>query len=129
MEDDNPIIDVVEPELPLISLTAGGRVMVTGPAESRPKALDHDFCRIHVTPSVALVPSIPADSRESFYQGHVYVAVKDSIFQRSSALRHAAESSPVVEKSGPCILASVAHGGPDQNVRHRQTQLAFISSF
>lgn len=46
----------------------------------------------------------------------MYVAVKDSIFQSSSALRHAAESSPVVEESEASILASVADGGPDHNV-------------
>ena len=59
----------------------------------------------------------------------MYVAVKDSIFQRSSALQNAAESSPVVEESGPCTLASVAHSGPDHSVRHGQTQIALISSF
>ena len=53
----------------------------------------------------------------------------DSIFQSSSALRHAAESSPEVEESGVPILASVADGGPDHNVRHGQTQVALISSF
>lgn len=129
MEDDKHYINVGEPGLPLASLGRGRRVMVTGPAESRPTALDHDFCRLHVTLSVTLVPTIPEVSSESFYQGQVYVAVKDSIFQSSSALRHAAESSPVVEESGAPILASVADGGPDHNVRHGQTQLALISSF
>ena len=83
MEDDKHFMNVGEPGLPLASLGRGRRVMVTGPAESRPTALDHDFCRLLVTPSVTLVPAIPEVSSESFYQSQVYVAVKDSIFQSS----------------------------------------------
>ena len=94
----NTSLTVGEPGLPLTSFTRGRRVVVTGPAESRPTAPDHDFCRIHNTQNVTRLPSIREDSRESFYQGQVYayVAPKDSIIQSSSAfLRHAAEGSPV----------------------------------
>ena len=41
-------------------------------------------------PSVALVVDIPA-IEESFYRGQLIVTLKDSVFQASSPLRHAAE--------------------------------------
>ena len=128
-EHDKRFTSVGEPGLPLASLGRGRHVMVTGPAESRPTVLNRNFCRLHVTPRVALVPAIPEVSMESFYQGQVYMAVKDSIFQSSSALRHAAEISPVVEEFGVLILVSVADGGPDHNVQHGQTKVALILSF
>ena len=59
----------------------------------------------------------------------MYVAVKDSIFQPSSALRHATENSHLIGSSGKAIVASITDGGPDHNVRHGQTQLASISTF
>ena len=49
MEDDKHFINVGEPGIPLASLGRGRGVMVTGPTEFRPTALDHDFCRLHVT--------------------------------------------------------------------------------
>ena len=79
--------------------------MVTDPTVSPSTALDHDFYRLHVTPSIPLYKRFQKFSRESFYQGQVYVAVKYAIFQSSSALSHAAQSSPVVEESGAPIPA------------------------
>ena len=67
MEDDKHFINVGEAVLPIASLRRGRRVMVnvTGPAESHPTAIDHDFCRFHVTPSVTIVPAIPEASLQS----------------------------------------------------------------
>ena len=59
----------------------------------------------------------------------MYVAVKDSIFQPSSALRHATENSHLIGSSGKAIVASITDRGPSHNVRHGQTQLASISTF
>ena len=59
----------------------------------------------------------------------MYVAVKDSIFQPSSALRHATENSNLIGSSGKAIVASITDRGPNHNVRHGQTQLASISTF
>ena len=79
--------------------------------------------------SVTLVPAIPDQPTEALYQGQVNVCSKDSVFQSSSALRHAAESSPVVKKAEAPILVNLADGRPDLNVRHGQTQLALAPSF
>lgn len=51
------------------------------------------------------------------------------MFQPSSALRHAAENSRLISSSGKAVVASIADGGPDHNVRHGQAQLAHISTF
>ena len=48
----------------------------------------------------------------------MYVAVKDSIFQPSSALRHATENSHLIGSSGKAIVASITDGGSNHNVRH-----------
>ena len=67
MEDDKHFINVGEAGLPIASLKRGRcvTVNVTDPAESHPTAIDHDFCRFHVTPSVTLVPAIPEGSLQS----------------------------------------------------------------
>lgn len=59
----------------------------------------------------------------------MYVAVKDSISQPSSALRHATENSHLIGSSGKAIVASITDRGQNHNVRHGQTQLASISTF
>ncbi|CAG8616230.1 13504_t:CDS:2, partial [Racocetra fulgida] len=54
-------------------------------------AADHDFTKLSITPSVSLFAKIPDDPIQSFYAGQVYVSLKNTIFQASSALRHATE--------------------------------------
>lgn len=75
MEDDKHFVNIGEPHCPLASVQRGRRVLVTGPESTRPTALDHDFCRFHVTPSVTLVPEIPNSPADTLYQGQVYYAV------------------------------------------------------
>ena len=82
MEDDKHFINIGEPHCPLASVDRGRRVLVTGPESTRPMALDHDFCRIHVTPSVTLIPEIPSDPGDSLYQGQVHVdVVNNTLFE------------------------------------------------
>ena len=45
----------------------------------------------------------------------MYVAVKDSISQPSSALRHATENSHLIGSSGKAIVASITDRGPSHN--------------
>ena len=52
---------------------------------------DHDFCKLSLTPSVTLEPNIPASIDGSFYEGKVYIALKENCFEPSSSLRHLAE--------------------------------------
>ena len=61
---------------------------------------DHDFHRFKVTPSVFDIVDIPSDPDGSFYQGKVYVAIKDAVFEPSSALRYACEHVMVLRANG-----------------------------
>ena len=82
MEDDKHFINIGEPHCPLASVDRGRRVLVTSPQSTRPMALDHNFCRIPVTPSVTLIQEIPSDPGDSLYQGQVHVdVVNNTLFE------------------------------------------------
>ena len=94
-------------------------------------ALDHDFTRCSITPSVTMFCHIPEDIDDSFYRGNVYVGIKDSSFQPSSANRHAAELSKLLsqrDQKKP-ILLLYTDGGGDHNVTHISTQISLINLF
>ena len=82
---------------------------------------DHDFTKCKVTPSVSLVVDIPDSIEDSFYQGQLFVMLKDSIFLSSSPLRQAAELIKVLKAAKintvlkPCLLL-YTDGGPDHRV-------------
>src|SRR6266496_4702589 len=54
-------------------------------------ASDHDFTKLSLTPSVIFFISIPNDISGGFYNGQVFVSFKDTVFEPSSAIRHATE--------------------------------------
>lgn len=73
---------------------------------------------------------IPSTIEESFYTGQVYVGLKDSIFEPSSALRHASELSKVITQQNlNPVLVMYSDGGPDHIVAFLKTQLSLISSW
>ena len=45
--------------------------------------LDHDFSKAKLTPSVAPSIDIPDSITECFYQGKIFVGVKDAVFSPS----------------------------------------------
>ena len=42
---------------------------------------NHNFTKLSLTPSASLFVNIPNNISDSFYQGQVYIAYKDTIFQ------------------------------------------------
>ena len=56
------------------------------PVDGILNSCDHDFTKLSLTPSASLFVDIPNNISDSFYQGQVYVAYKDTIFQPSSAI-------------------------------------------
>ena len=144
-QDDKHFISIGEPNLPTAALDRGRRVL--GHRAHAVAALDHDFTKAKLVPSVTLCCKIPASSDDSFYRGKVVVHVKDGVFSPSSALRHSWELDHILssvlqtasaskddsESSStpfiPPIVAIYSDGGPDHNPCHGSVQLALICLF
>ena len=144
-QDDKHFISVGEPDLPTAALDCDQRVL--GHRAHTMAALDHDFTKAKLVPSVTLCCKIPASSDDSFYRGKVVVHLKDGVFCSLSALRHSWElhhilnsvlqtpstseddsessSTPLI----PPIVAVYTDGGPDHNPCHGSVQLALICLF
>lgn len=77
------------------------------------QVLDHDFSRCSITPSVVFKVSIPESVDQSWYQGSVYVGLKDSVFQPSSPYRHSAELKELISSRIPSkeVMAIYSDGG------------------
>ena len=126
--DDKHGISIGEPEAPIASLDRGKRVIVFVGKE--PVALDHDFHRFKLTPSVTLVPDVPQKADDSFYQGKVFISLKDSVLQPSNPLRHMAELQISMASSGSLmkpIEVGMSDGGPDHNVRHGSVKVSLVA--
>ena len=99
------------------------------------KALDHGTSFFNLTPSVNLIADIPDSPTESFVRGKVFITVKDSTFQPSSAIRHAVELHRALTDTGAFddpnfgVLLKYHDGGPDHNDTHPLVQLANIIEF
>ncbi|CAB4398618.1 unnamed protein product [Rhizophagus irregularis] len=61
-------------------------------------ASDHDFTKLSLTPSVIFFVSIPSNISGGFYNGQVFVSFKDTVFEPSSAIRHATEFQDAIHK-------------------------------
>jgi hypothetical protein len=133
--DDKHAVKVGEPGAPVAALDRGGRVLQVVAAGPQ-VALDHDFTRAKIVPSVALVQHralIPRAADESFYRGQVFVTLKDAVFQPSSPLRHSAELVGIIKEATrhrmvpPSILCGYTDGGPDHRTTYVSVQIAWVA--
>lgn len=92
---------------------------------------DHNFPKCSLTPSGALVIDIPDNIDESFYSGTLFLGLKDTALEASSAERHAVELVQVIRSRGPVspMLFITSDGGPDCNITHPRTKLVYILLF
>ena len=105
--------------------------------EGKIVSLDHDFHLAGLIPSVCFCIDIPENPDDSFYDGNVYVTVKDKIFQQSSPQRHSRETVSIVRESysedgvnsTKPILIRYCDGGPDHRVTYRSVQLCCLVEF
>ena len=67
--DDKHNIQVGEPQRAVAALDRGRRVLVQEGTSI--VALDHDFTKAKISPSVSLVIDIPSSPTETFYRGKV----------------------------------------------------------
>ena len=87
--DDKHTCKVGEPNCPVAAVERGKQVIV-GLNESFQVA-DHDFCKLSLTLSVALLVNLLNDMEGSFYDGQVFVTLKENCFEAFSALCHVTE--------------------------------------
>ncbi len=87
--DDKHRMKVGEPGFPVAAAERGRRVLVR--VGSSFEVGDHYFINFSMVPSVALVNEIPGDVASSWYDGNVFVSLKNAAFEPSSPMCHMAE--------------------------------------
>lgn len=126
--DDKSTIPVCDPDAPSSAVPRQRKVIV--PVGVVPSATDHDFNRAQLVPSVMLVVAVPYIlTHAAWYEGVSTVTIKNSIFEASSAMRHAAEvlkNLPLPELSKP-VYVSYTDGGPDHRTSFISVILAAIA--
>ena len=93
--------------------------------------MNHDFTKFSFSPSVSLVVDIPNSIDESFYDGQVYVGLKNNVFETSSALRRACELKSCLNTSdqNKPVECHYHDGGSDHNLRFLRTQFSQVAYF
>ena len=92
---------------------------------------DYEFTKFSMIPSVALMNEIPGDIASSWYDGNVFVSLKDAAFEPSSPMRHMAELYSLLssQRDQKRVLLLYTDGGPDHRVTYVSVQLALIAIF
>ena len=82
---------------------------------------------------MTFIVDIPEDVKEPWYDGRVFVGMKEALFEPSSPYRHMIELVHLL-KSQPSIpdkplLFIYSDGGPDHRLTYLSVQLSLISVF
>ncbi|XP_056013095.1 uncharacterized protein LOC125679479 [Ostrea edulis] len=80
---------------------------------------------------------IPENPKDSFYNGHLYVTVKDKVFQASSPLRHSTESVSLMRQCysdddvnlRTPVLIRYTDGGPDHRTTYKSVKICALMEF
>ncbi len=129
--DDKCHIPVGEPGVPVATVLRAKKSVQSTNVPLM--ASDHDTqAKCKLIPSVTLEIDIPDSIDQSFYHGQVHVAIKDQVYQQSTAMRHSAELRQVLAANGSLqkpIRLLYVDGGPDQRITYPSVKLALISQF
>ena len=128
--DDKAKVTVGEPGTPEASTSHNRKAWTTKKISL--ESSDHNYHSVNLTPSVNLLCSIPLVATNSFYDGQIYVGVKDSIFEGSDPVRHMIELLHVLRKEYeefPPYLSIFSDGGADHNVTFLYVQCAILALF
>jgi len=92
---------------------------------------NHDFTKFRLIPSVAFIIDIPEAIGGSWYDGQVYIGLKDAVYELSSPLGHLTELySILVTRIGERkTLFIYTDGGADHRLTYVSNQLALITLF
>lgn len=130
MDDKNQIC-IGETGTPLAAVNRGKKVVVSKNVQF--SASDHDMnVKAKLTPSVLMINDIPGSVEDSFYRATVSVGLKDSIFEPSTLMRHAAEMRQALSRTGnldKLIRMFYSDGGPDHRVTYPSVQLSLIAMY
>ena len=134
--DDKAIVPLGNPGHPVSTGVRAHHGGLVG-SEGKIVSLDHDFHLAGLIPSVCFHINIPENPDDSFYDGDVYVTLKDKIFEPSSPQRRSTETVSVVREcysedglnvTKP-ILIRYTDSGPDHCVTYRSVQLCCLVEF
>ncbi len=116
----------------LCAATDRGRRLIVGRNESFEFA-DHDFTKFGIIPSVSFFVDVPEDVTESWYDGHVFIGMKESVFEPSTPHRHMTELVAVLKSKVSLahkpLLFIYSDGGPDYRLTYLSVQLSLICVF
>ena len=129
--DDKHRVKVGEPNYPVAAAERGRRVLVQ--QNEMFEVGDHDFTKFSLIPSVTLSVDIPEYVTGSWYNGHVFIGLKEGVFEPSSSCRHMTELLDVIESksllSEKSMLFIYSDGGPDHRLTYLSVQLSLIAIF
>ena len=127
--DDKHQIKVGHPDCPVAAAERGRQVLVHSSTSFQ--VADHDFTNMSITPSVSFLIDIPGNISESWYDGHVHILFKDSVFEPSSPCHHAAELNAILHQSSidSPLLFLYTDGGPDHRLTYASVKLTLIALF
>lgn len=80
--DDKHKVQICEPDCPVASAERSRRVLVR--SDEAFTVADYDFTKFALIPSVVFIIDFPEEISDSWYHGHVFVGLKDTIFEPSS---------------------------------------------
>ena len=118
-EDDKHIVHVGEPDIPLATLLRGRRVNPMLRIMIGTDSVSHHQC---------VYGTLFQTIEKSFYDGKVFVMLKNALFERSSPLRHQAEKEKVVNDWKP-IECTYSDGSLDYNTKHYSVKIAQLAHF
>ena len=94
---------------------------------------DDDFTKFSLIPSVTLSVEIPEDVTGSWYDGEVFIGLKEGVFEPSSPHRHMTELLEVIQNKvvlrDKCMLFIYSDGGPDHRLTYLSVQLSLIALY
>ncbi|XP_036973354.1 uncharacterized protein LOC119030097 [Acanthopagrus latus] len=129
--DDKSKMSVGEPGEPVSTGVRGGHSIV--PSTSQLAALDHDLTsKGSITSTVYMQPNVPCQPEGSWYSSKVKIVVQDSIFQKSTAYRHAAATVRLAQEDPSewkPIHVKYSDGGTEHRTLLVKVQPSLIAIF
>ena len=116
---------------PISAVTHGKKVLVA--YEQVVQSADHDFAAIVLVPAVVMIHDLPPTIDQSWYRGHLYIYVKITATEPSSALRNSVEiKNALIKKYGtkeniPPIVIIYTNGGPEHRTNFLSVKIAVIA--